>query len=98
MFFRGKTCFFPSGVARQPHAAELPARRSGKEIAVAWTHVRRRCGARSAAKNILVHHELAVVFSDCARSRTEARIRRVGARCPLPRVAERDTRSTQRMQ
>src|SRR3954466_12279592 len=98
MFFRGKTCFFPSGVARQPHAAELPARRGGKEIAVTRTHVRRRRGARSASKNILVHHELAVVFSDCARSRAEAGIRRVRARCPLPCVAERETRSTQRMQ
>src|SRR5262245_9046553 len=87
MLFRGETCLFPSGVACQPYAAELPARCGRKEIAVAGADVRGRRGARSTSKNILVHHELAVIFSYGARSRAKARIRRVGARGPLPGVA-----------
>src|SRR5690606_16249607 len=69
-------------------SAELPARRRRKEIAVAGAQMRGRRGARSASKNILVHHELAVVFSDGARSCAEARIRCIRARSPLPDIAE----------
>src|SRR5580704_2253088 len=44
--------------------------------------------AAPAPQHLLVDHELAVVFADGAGLGPEARIRRIGARRPLPHVAD----------
>ena len=77
-----------SGVPGQPQPAEGPARAGREEVAVGGTDVPGRRGAAPAAQHVLAHHELAVVLADGARSGPEPRVGRVGARGPLPGVAE----------
>src|SRR5215469_9792160 len=77
-----------SGIPGQPDAAKSPAGARGEEVPVGGTYVPGRGGATAAAQDVLAHHELAVVLADSARSGTKARIGGVGARRPLPDVAD----------
>src|SRR3954471_24761055 len=60
-----------------------------KEVAIGDTAVAIRSCKRGAAQHELVHHELAVVFAECALDRPVAGIGGVGAAGPLPHDSER---------
>src|SRR5579862_4441753 len=75
-------------IARQPHAGELPPRRSREEITIGRSNVRTRRRERAAAKHELIAHELAIVFADGTVRRAITGIRRIRALGPLPNVAE----------
>src|SRR5690348_16932798 len=77
-----------SRVRRLPHAAELPARRQIKKIAIARAYVSGRSRARTAAQYPLPTHELAVVLAERTGGGPVARITHVGAGRPFPHVAE----------
>src|SRR5207253_6912812 len=79
---------FLTNVAREAHAAELPARGGREEIAIARADVGGRRRAGSAAQDVLIRHELAVVFADRPRRRTIAGIRVVRTARPFPYVAK----------
>ena len=67
---------------------ELPAFFRLKEIAVGSANVRARRGAGTAAQDVLVAHEFAVVFAERAGAGAIAGVGRVGAARPFPNVAE----------
>ena len=68
--------------------AEGPAGAGREEVAVGGADVPARRGAAPAPEHVLAHHELAVVLADGARGGAEPGIGGVGARGPLPGVAE----------
>ena len=71
----------------QSNSAELPTRLRGKEIAVGPTHVADGRCARPAAQDVLIAHELSVVFTKRAARCFISRIRRIRTRCPFPDVS-----------
>ena len=82
-------CFFRSReIAGQTNPVKLPPFLRLKEIAVRFANVCARCRARAATQNILIAHELAVVFAERTRPGPVTGVRRVGTASPLPNVAE----------
>src|SRR3546814_10574573 len=69
-FFIGKSnlssAICISLLSRQTNTGKLPACRRREEIAISDAAVSHRCHARRAAQYILVRHELAVIFPQCA--------------------------------
>src|SRR5262249_59001057 len=63
-----------SQVSRKPQPHELPARIGREEVTVRASNVIARRGARPATQDVLVAHELAVVFTDGPGGRPEARV------------------------
>src|SRR5450432_2674482 len=78
-----------SAITRQPDSRELPSGRRGEEIAIAGAKMRCRGDAGTAAQDVLVAHEFAVVFPDRAAGGPIAGIGVVAAASPLPDVAEK---------
>src|SRR5262245_19976451 len=77
-----------SSVGRESDTAELPAFIAMEKVPVAGGDVAARGGARAAAKDHLIHHELAVILRQRAGLRTVSGIRQIAAGGPLPHVAE----------
>src|SRR6266536_5684896 len=71
----------------QSDTHELPLGVGRKEVAVGGPNMRQGGGARAAAQDVLVAHELSIVFPDRPRTWLEVRIGRVGALGPFPHVA-----------
>src|SRR4029453_7371982 len=59
-----------------------------EEIGVSGANMTPRGGAGTATQNVLVAHELAVVFAERARRGAITGVRRVGAPRPFPNVAK----------
>src|SRR5207237_5083597 len=75
-------------IACESDAGELPALFRLKEIAIRAANMSTRRRAGTAAQDVLVAHEFAVIFAERARCGVIAGIRRVGAARPFPYVAE----------
>ena len=69
-------------------AAHLPACAGREEIAVSRPAVAGGRQAGTAAQDVLVHHELAVVFANCPCWPEIAGVGRIARLGPLPRLAE----------
>ena len=78
----------PKILSCEPNPGKLPARFRGEKVAIGSADVRRGSDARSAAQNEIPAHELAVIFAERAGQGTEPWIAEIGARRPLPAVAE----------
>ena len=87
-------------IACESDPCELPAFFRLEEIAVGAANVSARRGAGTAAQNVLVAHEFAIVFAERAGRGAITGIRGVGAARPFPNVAKhllkRDLDSTLR--
>src|ERR1700759_2573889 len=59
-----------------------------EKVSIAGPDMRLRSRTRTASQDHLIAHELAVVLPNSTRCRREARISDIGARGPLPNVAE----------
>src|SRR5262249_37382147 len=75
-------------ISRKSHAGHLPARLGNPKISVARPDVAPGRQARATAQDHPVRHELAVVLAERAGEGLEAGISKVGARGPLPDVAD----------
>ena len=75
-------------VACEPDSGELPAFFRLEEIAIGAADVRARGGTGTTAQDVLVAHEFAVVLAERAWLGAVAGVRRIGAACPFPNVAE----------
>ena len=75
-------------IACESDSSELPPFFRLKEIAVSRPNVSARRGARAAAQNALVAHELTIVFAEGAGRSVITGIGGIGASRPLPSVAE----------
>src|SRR5207245_7141315 len=69
-------------------SSKLPAFFRLKEIAIGAPDMTARRSTGTAAQNVLVAHELAVVFAERTQCRAVTGIRRVSAARPLPNVAK----------
>jgi len=72
-------------IACESDPCKLPAFFRLEEIAISSANMTARGGAGAAAQNVLVAHELAVVFAQCARRRPITWIRRVGRCASIPK-------------
>src|SRR4051794_9679499 len=77
-----------SAVFREPDPAHLPPGARREKVPVARPEVPRRAEAGAAAQHQLVAHELPVVLAERPGGGAEAGVGGVGARGPLPHVAE----------
>ena len=75
-------------IARESDPGKLPAFFRLKAIAVGRPDVTARGGAGTAAQNVLIAHELAVVFAQRAWGCAIAGIWRIGAARPFPDIAK----------
>src|SRR4029434_141099 len=75
-------------IARESDPCKLPAFFWLEEIAISTANVTARGGAGTATQNVLVAHELSVVFAEGAGHSAIAGVGRVGAPSPFPNVAE----------
>src|SRR3954470_5886448 len=76
-----------SVVAGEAYPGERPAVVRIEEVPIARPHVRPRRRAAAASQDILVRHELAVVFAERAFQRPVPGVGRVPRRRPFPDVA-----------
>ena len=75
-------------VACESDSGELPAFFRLKEIAIGAADMSAGCRTGTAAQDVLIAHEFAVVLAKRAGSSAVAGIGRVGAARPFPNVAE----------
>src|SRR6266567_5418507 len=83
----GSGCWWISHLLCKSDTHELPLGIGRKEVAVGGPHMSKGGSAGAAAQDVLVAHELSIVFSDRPRPRLEVRIGRIGALGPFPHVA-----------
>src|SRR5580704_16315964 len=76
------------GKVGEPQAAELPACRGRKKVAITEPVMPGRGRERGAAQHHLVHHEFPVVLAERTGRRPVPGIGRIGAARPLPDDAE----------
>lgn len=60
-----------------------------EKVAVGATYMSKWGNATATTQNMLINHELAIVFSDCSGTGLETWVAHIGAGCPLPDVAEK---------
>src|SRR5271168_697078 len=75
-------------VSREANAAELPAGRGIEEVTVGRSNMTARSGAGASPQDDLVHHELAVVFTQGPGCGPIPGIGRIGGLRPFPDVAK----------
>src|SRR5439155_23373910 len=75
-------------IARQPNAGELPAFLRLEKVAIGAANMRARRSAGATPHDVLVAHELSVVFAERPGSGAITGIRRIGAAGPFPNIAK----------